>query len=372
MIWPAFLFGSLFCAYPLFIIIKLLILSVGRISEDVVPQVNISGKLHEPPNSLKPYFVNAITNKTLTPSGCSVSSTILDLVRQQYIQISYSDESDAMGNRKREYFLTLLDSKAREVSKLSSLEQRLIAFVFQGSGNKVSFQEIKNYHIREAAVTAEFWKYWKEEIVYQMVKLGYIDKYSYYLRIYLKEELAVAGSAIVFVLLVLAIYMSEGLSLRFSIYFNNGPMLLISFLLPILSTSIIIILLRIFNLFSYKRTALGNSEYANWLAFQRWMEDYSVTKNYPIDSLILWEKYLVYGLSMGVSKKALSTLPINYNLLVNFVEGGFGKSGSFKSENSVLGTYDTSKMILEIISLISYIPKLFSKDNFAKESEKQV
>ncbi|PJE67968.1 hypothetical protein COU94_04350 [Candidatus Shapirobacteria bacterium CG10_big_fil_rev_8_21_14_0_10_38_8] len=43
------------------------------------------------------------------------------------------------------------------------------------------------------------------------------------------------------------------------------------------------------------------------------MTDYSVTKNYPLDSVILWEKYLVYGAALGISLKALSQLPIDYS-----------------------------------------------------------
>ena len=61
---------------------------------------------------------------------------------------------------------------------------------------------------------------------------------------------------------------------------------------------------------------------AGWLAFRKWLKEYSVTKNYPIDSVILWEKYLVYGTALGISVKALSQLPIKFS-------ESFEKSGMY-------------------------------------------
>jgi uncharacterized membrane protein len=63
----------------------------------------------------------------------------------------------------------------------------------------------------------------------------------------------------------------------------------------------------------YKRTDHGDQEFANWKAFKKFMTDYSVTKNYAIDSVVLWEKYLVYGAALGISAKALAGLPVNFN-----------------------------------------------------------
>jgi len=65
--------------------------------------------------------------------------------------------------------------------------------------------------------------------------------------------------------------------------------------------------------FREKRTEKGREETARWLAFKKHLEEYSKTVKEPIDSLNLWEKYLIYGIVLGVSKKALSQFPINFS-----------------------------------------------------------
>ena len=42
------------------------------------------------------------------------------------------------------------------------------------------------------------------------------------------------------------------------------------------------------------------------------MKDYARTKKYPIDSIVIWENYLVYGTALGISAKALAALPIQF------------------------------------------------------------
>jgi len=64
--------------------------------------------------------------------------------------------------------------------------------------------------------------------------------------------------------------------------------------------------------FGEKRTKKGWEEASKWLAFRRHMREYKKTKNYSIDSVILWEKYLIYGTLFGVSMKALSQLPVKF------------------------------------------------------------
>ncbi|PIU03307.1 hypothetical protein COT44_03730 [Candidatus Shapirobacteria bacterium CG08_land_8_20_14_0_20_39_18] len=76
------------------------------------------------------------------------------------------------------------------------------------------------------------------------------------------------------------------------------------------------------------------------------MTDYSVTKNYPLDSVILWEKYLVYGAALGISLKALSQLPIDYSKAQSSGSGlliySYGTQGSTLSNVSSLSSLSTS------------------------------
>ncbi len=368
MEWRAFIIGLLLSIYPLYLLIKLGLIYIIYGREEKTPEVNLSGKLHEPPSDLKPYYVDTLVNKTLTPSGRSVSSAILELVRLKYIKISYNDRSDSLGNRKREYYLVLEETKAREISKLSDLEQRLLAFIFQGVGNIASFSEIKTYHIKKASVTREFWKYWEDQTSYQLVKMGYIDKESYYFQKLLNRELAIIGSVLTSII-VFVIFAGMDDSHIFSIVF---PVIhlstIISLCLPFALVFITIVILRMFNGIIYKRSDFGITEFSKWNAFKRWMEDYSVTKNYPIDSLVLWEKYLIYGLAMGISRKALTELPIKYDLLHKVVGEGFGGAQVQDMAPSILGGYSASDFIIDLIEFTAFIPEMFEKKSGIEES----
>ncbi len=96
------------------------------------------------------------------------------------------------------------------------------------------------------------------------------------------------------------------------------------------------------NLDKYIFTKKGAMEVLKWQAYKDHLEEYYITKDYPIDSIILWEKVLIYGIALGVSKKALSNLPVSFNLTKEDLEY-FG--------------LDQASGVAEIVSSISEINK---------------
>ena len=337
-------------AYPSYLLLRwgIIFLQVGK--EEELPEVNLSGKLHEPPNNLKPYFVDTLLNKTLTPSGRSISSTLLELVRIGFIRILYKDKITPSGARKRRYYLEFNEKKAGEIINLPRIEQRLLAFIFQGVGNVATFSEIKTYGIRKASVTRKFWKYWKDEVVYELVKMGFIDEDSYFTEGFFRKELVAVFSVITFTL-----YLDLQLASDYTIGSNNTPLIVLTiFFVAMIITFII---LKFLKMYMYKRTDKGREEYARWLAFKNWLEAYSVTKNYPIDSLVLWEKYLIYGLAFGVSKKALSELQVNYSISDL---GGSSLGEIVLLKGSVEGDYDISSLFSEIAEFSSLVTGIYS------------
>ena len=63
-----------------------------------------------------------------------------------------------------------------------------------------------------------------------------------------------------------------------------------------------ILITSVLTFFGERLSDKGLEEKAGWLAFKKHLEEYKQTKDYPIDSIILWEKYLVYGTLLGVSR----------------------------------------------------------------------
>ncbi len=54
-----------------------------------------------------------------------------------------------------------------------------------------------------------------------------------------------------------------------------------------------------------RRTPQGALANAKWLAFKRYLEDFSHLEEAPPISLVLWENYLVYGIALGVADDVL-------------------------------------------------------------------
>lgn len=63
-------------------------------------------------------------------------------------------------------------------------------------------------------------------------------------------------------------------------------------------------------------TEEGYREKKEWNGLQKYMEDFSLLKDKEIPDLILWEKYLVYATTFGISKKVIEQLKVVYPQLM--------------------------------------------------------
>lgn len=59
-----------------------------------------------------------------------------------------------------------------------------------------------------------------------------------------------------------------------------------------------------------KRTPYGNEQYAKWKAFKRFLLHFGRMQHAEIPSIIIWEHYLVYAVSLGIAKKVIKQLPL--------------------------------------------------------------
>jgi uncharacterized membrane protein len=71
-------------------------------------------------------------------------------------------------------------------------------------------------------------------------------------------------------------------------------------------------------------TRQGQAQYDLWLAFRRFLKDFSSLDRSKLPQLILWEHYLVYAVVLGVAEEVLRQLPAVYPEL-NKPENEFGR-----------------------------------------------
>ena len=191
---------------------------------------------------------------------------------------------------KDQYFLVL---KKQDYEKSTSeMEKNLVDFIFSDGNKKLDFDEIKNLGKSNPSAASSFWTKWLEDAKRELKDLGYYEQES--LDMQKKGVTEIIGWGIITYL-----------------YFQFGAFLVFPQGIVVLIVCDLLITLAV--IFMPKKSKWGGKEMAGWLAFKKWLKDYSVTKNYPIDSVILWEKYLVYGTVLGISVKALSQLPIKFS-----------------------------------------------------------
>ena len=68
------------------------------------------------------------------------------------------------------------------------------------------------------------------------------------------------------------------------------------------SFALALLLNYIFSQTFLKRTKSAEDDYAKWLAFKAFLNDYTLIKNYTLDSVDIFEQYLTYSVALGVTK----------------------------------------------------------------------
>ncbi len=70
------------------------------------------------------------------------------------------------------------------------------------------------------------------------------------------------------------------------------------------------VIMFIFSVRLNRRTAYGNEQNAMWMAFKTFLKEFSHLDKAEIPSIVIWEHYLVYAISLGVAKEVIKQLPL--------------------------------------------------------------
>lgn len=96
------------------------------------------------------------------------------------------------------------------------------------------------------------------------------------------------------------------------------------------------VILMIFSARLKRRTAYGTEQHAMWHAFKNFLKDFSNLEKAEMPSIVMWEHYLVYAISLGVAKEVIRQLPLVFtdadlqNTHLTFMYGyGFNNFAAF-------------------------------------------
>ncbi len=224
-----------------------------------------------------------------------ITATIMDLARRQFLFL----EEDRVEMRKligskevNTFLLSFLPPpepailRKPEEAVLRPHEAELINYLkndIGGGKGYIHLTDIENYAKKHGEDFHDFWAAWTGDIGNKC------EEYDFF------EEKGLMG--------LLTILGGLGLAgLGFALAANGG---LVGYGLMI-SGVVFLIIPRFFK----RRSLVGEEDYVRWQAFKRFLEHFSEMQRHEIPSLIIWEHYLVYAVTLGVAKQVISQLEI--------------------------------------------------------------
>lgn len=222
-----------------------------------------------------------------------ITATILDLGRKGYLVIEeYIPEKKGFFQfkDKPDYRLTKKENKKND--HLTDHEEIIYDFLFNdvGDGKEVSFQEIEEYSKKNKKEFVDFWDNWKKTVEENVEKDELFEK-TEASKIFKRT---IPGFAL-FIIPVLLFIIFKGSAIFAAIGLFSGGFI---YLISLASHS--------------RRTEKGSTEFKKWKAFSKFIKDFSNIEKETIPSLVMWEHYLVYAVSLGIAKEVLKALELTY------------------------------------------------------------
>jgi len=341
-----------------------LFLKYGK--DDPLPKVNAPGTLWEPPSDIDPAQIEQLISgtKNLTPKA--FTATVLSLVQDRYFKFVRSDQKQGLFTKNYKYYLEPFNPKQSylitPVKTISSIQQSIMNFLLEKVGlekviaegkerDVISLDSIVSWSQTHQMESQKFFKSLKETTLKENLSEGYFNQDSH------NNKSKANGGIIIglsILLLLISFTVAPAIFSSFGGDFSYVSIILVSGFFGFLGI-VLGSIVALMGEFGEKRTPKGSEEAAEWLAFGKHMRNYKKTAKYEIDSIVIWEKYLVYGTLLGVSAKALSQLPIKFTEADAMIVSSYWGGRILSTDGSVSGLNDLSSAINSVTTVISSI-----------------
>jgi len=256
------------------------------------PKINYQGIYErEIPYRYSPAIVGALMNlRGMSPGTKDFTATLLDLIHKGYINMVHIGE---------DYLLSLTEKDRSPLEPFEIYMLDYIERVKDREGN-ISFLRLKD-HIKDNPESFQrFYQQWVDSVKTRVKEMKFFDEKGYKLALTISGLFLGSGIILIIVSLVLL-----------SIPYSLSKFLLLGASIGLIVGGIMgIIVSLIFKPGFAKRTEEGALHYTRWNNLRKFLSDFSQIKAMPPESLILWEEFLVYGTSLGVADKVLSSMRI--------------------------------------------------------------
>lgn len=220
------------------------------------------------PNDNNPAIVGYLINKRIGTED--LSATILNLINKKKIDFTKKDKND--------YTFTLIDD-----TNLDECENLTIKLLFDGEKTTTLANFKKRAKKSYDSFLKDYNEWNKKALELSREKNYFEDKIGIKL-------LSIFYSALGFILLSL------------TNLFTNKIIVVLIFILSFISL--------IYFITYTKRTKEGNEEYLKWIGLKNFMNDFGKMDIKELPEVRLWEKYLVYAVTLGCANKLAKTMKI--------------------------------------------------------------
>ena len=261
------------------------------------PKVNYEGIYErELPTDDPPAVVNALIDNREDigkPNMKGFEATIMDLIDRKVFRI-HIEESE----HTKDLILELDDNKFSELTTDEKKAFNLMKTFSEGNILNVSQLSSKLNNEANGKLFVEKLDEWKESVYNTHIGDDRLKKYFNDTGTTLSNVFTFAGLAIAAILFLISV-------------FSDHPAAFISMIaaifLGIVSLAIIFIPEDIFGQWTEK----GRLYYLKWKNFKKFLSDNSLIKEHPPESIVIWNKYLVYGTALGVADEVYESMKLH-------------------------------------------------------------
>ena len=263
--------------------------------------------MRELPRELSPAEAAAVLNFGKLTSR-DFLATVLDLSRRGFIKLYEVDieveakpetkadpgakatpatEASPGAKVKKDYMIEFVGYP----TELKPHEKAVMNMFFDTVGlskEKFTFTELRQYARKFPQTFKLDWNFWRKGVDELLKTWGPFDERTKKLRSF-QISCGFAG-------LILAV---------FSLVYLNLPLIALAALLGGLLLIFTGLLLR-------RRTQAGQDQYAQWMAFKKFLTDFSNLDKSELPAMIVWEHYLVYAVALGVARELIKQLQLVY------------------------------------------------------------
>lgn len=221
-----------------------------------------------------------------------ITATLLDLARRKYLVIEPQlfEKKRLLGTKElTTYLITLQKEKYQaECEQLLPHERNLIDYIFTIISNKqpsLYLYDIEEYSKKHSQSFYSFWLKWKNSLS----ETG--DENNWFLGTETRVRWITAGVA-------LACFITGLFLIRAEVVLPGASLFLCSFFIGIVPQKF------------KRRSREAQEDLRKWQAFKRFLLHFSNMDRHEIPSLVIWEHYLVYAVTLGVAREVIKQLEV--------------------------------------------------------------